>query len=307
MVHLRPQLHHIDAETEVERAKHRDAGGGGGGGSAGAADASGQGGAAVGAGASGSSFGGNPRAGPSAGLGPGGAPRAIHMTVKSVGPDGDEVITETMADRLRAVQMENWTRMQYVGDDDERSWDTYDRTLFLRNHAVPAADRTTAADPAAGPSTRLAAAVPALHTAWTEADMLQALSKMEKPPGADEDAYGGDAASTPAASRALLPTPQPAAAGRGTATARAKGKGRATAGDATPAAAAAAAAPPSAGAVAVKSEQQEARPAVPLAPRTAAAAGSASTRPPARTPSTSTRTRGGRARQAGPSSTMDLD
>ncbi|CAK7201742.1 hypothetical protein SEUCBS139899_004454 [Sporothrix eucalyptigena] len=184
LVHLRPQLHHIDAETEVERAKHRDTSAAGGAGG----DGAGAGGGAGGAGGAGSG-----RAG-----GPGG-PRAIHMTVKSAGADGDEVITETMADRLRAVQMENWNRMLYVGDDDENSWEVYDQTLFLKD-SVGALEAVTAAataegvndaegkgkevtteDDASGNQAKLARKVPALRTNWTEDDMLQAISKIGKP------------------------------------------------------------------------------------------------------------------------------
>ncbi|EPE07007.1 dna-directed rna polymerase iii complex subunit rpc37 [Ophiostoma piceae UAMH 11346] len=168
MVHLRPQLHHIDAETEVERAKHRDTGPGAGGDGAGGAGA-GAGGAAAG--------------GPRGQAGP----RAIHMTVKSAGADGEEIITETMADRLRGVQMENWSRMVYVGDDDEHSWDVYDQTLFLKDPAPdPAAAEGDDADKSKGAvegggAASLRAKVPALRTTWTEDDMLVAISKIEKP------------------------------------------------------------------------------------------------------------------------------
>ena len=173
MVHLRPQLHHIDAETEVERAKHRDTGPGAGGDGAGGAGA-----------ASGGAGAGGPRG--QAG------PRAIHMTVKSAGADGEEIITETMADRLRGVQMENWSRMVYVGDDDEHSWDVYDQTLFLKDPA-PApeaaegddADTSKEAAGGGGGAASLRAKVPALRTTWTEDDMLVAISKIEKP--ADDD------------------------------------------------------------------------------------------------------------------------
>ncbi|CAK7211528.1 hypothetical protein SCUCBS95973_001146 [Sporothrix curviconia] len=194
LVHLRPQLHHIDAETEVERAKHRDTSAAGG---AGGDGAGGAGGSAGGAGGASSGRPGGP-----------GGPRAIHMTVKSAGADGDEIITETMADRLRAVQMENWARMLYVGDDDENSWEVYDQTLFLKDAAGAMASATAAAttenaeaaaregakgkgvatekvDKGANDNSssqvQLVTKVPALRTNWTEDDMLQAISKIEKP------------------------------------------------------------------------------------------------------------------------------
>lgn len=59
--------------------------------------------------------------------------RAIHMTIKSAaGVDGDEVVLETMADRLRAVQKEPWRRMGYVDENTDDAWDVYAESLILR-------------------------------------------------------------------------------------------------------------------------------------------------------------------------------
>ena len=295
LVHLRPQLHHIDAEAEVERAKHRDGGAGGGAGGDGA------GGAGAGAGAAGG------RAG-----GPGG-PRAIHMTVKSAGADGDEVITETMADRLRAVQMENWARMLYVGDDDETSWEVYDQTLFLKDAAgamqaateAATAENTEAAAAAAADDDKGKAAmttddgeggsasqaqlvtkVPALRTNWTEDDMLQAISRIEKP------------------SEQLAPASKTAVKAKAI-KGKDKGKGKGEAGTS----ASTSASTTAASGTEIKTEQDArstspsaqrrmrplARPAASLAAAGATAA--------------SSRVRGGRTRQAGPAkgSAMELD
>lgn len=275
LVHLRPQLHHIDAETEVERAKHRDT--------------------AAAGGASGDSAGAGRPGGP-------GGPRAIHMTVKSVGADGDEFITETMADRLRAVQMENWARMVYVGDDDENSWEAYDQALFLKDtagalKATAAAEtaknaggvdeevRKVVAEEGASASAgqaELVTVVPALRTHWTENDMLQAISRIEKPP---ED---------------LLPAPKPIANLKGN-----KGKGKANVNFSETPSTAATDAISSAD---IKTEQ-DARSASLSAQRRTRPLTQPEASPAAGATNVSSRGRGGRARQAGSArgSVMDLD
>ncbi|CAK7265046.1 hypothetical protein SEPCBS57363_001382 [Sporothrix epigloea] len=265
LVHLRPQLHHIDAETEVERAKHRD--------TTAAGVASGDGASA-----------GRPG-------GPGG-PRAIHMTVKSVGADGDEFITETMADRLRAVQMENWARMVYVGDDDENSWEAYDQALFLKDtagalKAATAADtakNTGAVEGVSGTAdqAQLVTIVPALRTDWTEKDMLQAISRIEKPP---ED---------------LSPAPKPTANQKVN-----KGKGKASiAFSETPFTAATEAI----GSADIKTEQ-DTKSASLSAQRRARPSTRPEASPAVGATNVPSRGRGGRARQAGSTrgSVMDLD
>ncbi|UZP45721.1 hypothetical protein NXS19_013533 [Fusarium pseudograminearum] len=93
LVHLRPQLHHIDATVQQERqaAATKD----------------------------------------SAPTTAGGTARAIHMTVKATG-DGETVTTETMADRLRSVQTEHWRTMHYTDENEEAAWEVYNESLFLR-------------------------------------------------------------------------------------------------------------------------------------------------------------------------------
>ncbi|KJR84333.1 DNA-directed RNA polymerase III subunit RPC5 [Sporothrix schenckii 1099-18] len=283
LVHLRPQMHHIDAEAEVERAKHRDtnaaAGAGGGEGGTGVGGAGGAG--SAGAGGAGG------RAAGAAGA------RAIHMTVKSAGADGDEVITETMADRLRAVQMENWARMLYVGDDDETSWEVYDQTLFLKDPAAAmqaataVAATTTAtesgADDVGGKGKdivtdaahgQLVDKVPALLTNWTEDDMLQAISRIEKPPD--------DLTPTPTASMAKSKT-------------AVKGKGPALP------------LPTAVGGIEIKSEADAQSTSPNAQRRTRPLARSAASKAAAAAPATTSRARGARARQAGRGVAMDVD
>ncbi|KAF4966093.1 hypothetical protein FZEAL_10692, partial [Fusarium zealandicum] len=92
LVHLRPQLHHIDATAQLDRqaAASKDSA---------------------------------PTSTATA--------KAIHMTVKTTG-DGDAVTMETMADRLRAVQSEHWRTMRYTDENEEAAWEVYNESLFLR-------------------------------------------------------------------------------------------------------------------------------------------------------------------------------
>ncbi|KAK8059354.1 hypothetical protein PG996_009284 [Apiospora saccharicola] len=98
-IQLRPQLHHLDADTEqkqLQQARER----------AGAKEA----------------------AAPAAAQ----APKAIQMTIKNT--SGEETSTETMTDRLRNVQMEGWQKLKYVGEEDDAAWELYNKTL----HYAPA-------------------------------------------------------------------------------------------------------------------------------------------------------------------------
>ncbi|KAF3767070.1 hypothetical protein M406DRAFT_242068, partial [Cryphonectria parasitica EP155] len=95
LVHLRPQLHHIDATTEQERLAR-------GAGAAGAAGATKE------------------------------AARAIHMTIKQTKDGDEEIMQETMADRLRKVQTESWRRMRYVHEEAMDSWAVSEETLYLQ-------------------------------------------------------------------------------------------------------------------------------------------------------------------------------
>lgn len=117
-------MHYLDAATEQERLGR--AGGGGSGASGGAGGAGGK-----------------------EGGGSGGAARAIHMTIKSTAADGDEVVTETMADRLRAVQLEGWRRMEYADEDTEDAWNAYQESLFLRPAGAGPPRPAAAPDPVA--------------------------------------------------------------------------------------------------------------------------------------------------------------
>ena len=92
---MRPQFHHIDAQTELDRGRTRD---------------------------------------PTA---RGGEPRSIHMTVKPTA-DGEEETTDTMAERIRAVQEEPWRKLKYVDEDSMEAWEDFNESLFVEDvDAVP--------------------------------------------------------------------------------------------------------------------------------------------------------------------------
>ncbi|UNI13269.1 hypothetical protein JDV02_000026 [Purpureocillium takamizusanense] len=149
LVHLRPQLHHIDATTQQERnaaaAASKDAGAGG---------------------ASST------------------AARAIHMTIKATG-DGDAVTTETMADRLRYVQSEPWRKMRYTDENEEAAWEVYNESLFLRPKADDAQPTAAAAvhgkDAQAQQQPPLEDAVPRFGAKWADKQLLEAVSGIVKP------------------------------------------------------------------------------------------------------------------------------
>ncbi|KAI1423626.1 Sin-like protein conserved region-domain-containing protein [Xylaria sp. FL1777] len=114
LIQLRPQLHHIDAMAEQERASRRGEGAG----------------AVAGKDAV-------PATASSAGA------RAIHMSIKSADSGGGELTTETMADRLRTVQTEAWSRLQYEDDESAKSWNVFNDNLVYRSarKAAAAADK----------------------------------------------------------------------------------------------------------------------------------------------------------------------
>ncbi|KAL7932951.1 Sin-like protein conserved region domain-containing protein [Trichoderma chlorosporum] len=103
LIHLRPQLHHLDAATAQERQSSAAA----------------------------SKEGAAPAA-PTA--------RAIHMSIKTTADGADGVSTETMADRLRSVQTEPWRKMRYTDENEETAWEVYNDSLFLRPRPDPAAE-----------------------------------------------------------------------------------------------------------------------------------------------------------------------
>ncbi|KAF4995822.1 hypothetical protein FGRMN_4884 [Fusarium graminum] len=142
LVHLRPQLHHIDATVQQERqaAATKD----------------------------------------SAPSTAGGTARAIHMTVKATG-DGETVTTETMADRLRSVQTEHWRTMHYTDENEEAAWEVYNESLFLRPAGQEDAEGDNKAEGAEEVESVLENSVPKFTRRWDDDDLLEAVSGIKKP------------------------------------------------------------------------------------------------------------------------------
>ncbi|KAK0721732.1 hypothetical protein B0T26DRAFT_749219 [Lasiosphaeria miniovina] len=199
LVHLRPAAHHLDAITEQERLARPSAGGP----AAGAADKA-------------------------------NAVRAIHMTVKAA-MDEDGASTETIADRLWAVQTEPWRRMEWVHDEDESAWQAYNECLLLRTSGAPGPapeapetdnelddEKSTGAkdkgkgkgkEVATGPSSgnaddsgapNLASRVAHLETDWGEEELLRAVSGIT----ATDKKPGEEALPQPGPARPTVPKPK---------------------------------------------------------------------------------------------------
>ncbi|KAI2469856.1 hypothetical protein F4781DRAFT_392589 [Annulohypoxylon bovei var. microspora] len=118
LIHLRPQLHHLDAYAEQERLSRPREGGGGGGAPSSGAPAAGK-------------EGGAPSAGPQAGA------KAIHMTIKSAGQGDGGAGVDTMVERLRKVQTEPWTRLKYEHDDSDKAWSVFSSSLVYPDAPKP--------------------------------------------------------------------------------------------------------------------------------------------------------------------------
>lgn len=153
LVHLRPQLHHIDATSEQEKLSSARAT------------------AAAGGGAQ---------------PGKEGPARAIHMTIKSAGADGEEIVQETMADRLRKVQIESWSKMRYVHDEASDSWAMSEDALYLQPKGGDESSGDAAAiaagkEPEVAPGQKeLVDRLAKLQTVWDEEHMLEKTSGVEK-------------------------------------------------------------------------------------------------------------------------------
>ncbi|KAK4070741.1 hypothetical protein Trihar35433_5208 [Trichoderma harzianum] len=141
LIHLRPQLHHLDAATAQERQSSAAA----------------------------SKDGAAPAA-PTA--------RAIHMTIKTTAEGADGVSTETMADRLRSVQTEPWRKMRYTDENEETAWEVYNDSLFLRPRPDPAGESGA---PAADADRDLEELVPTLGNKWDDKQFLESISGIKKP------------------------------------------------------------------------------------------------------------------------------
>ncbi|KAI1110825.1 Sin-like protein conserved region-domain-containing protein [Nemania sp. NC0429] len=166
LIQLRPQLHHIDAMSEQERASRREGAGG-----VGAKD-------------------GVPATASSAGA------RAIHMSIKSADSGDGELTTETMADRLRTVQTEAWSRLQYEDDESAKAWNMFNNTLVYRSaKKAVGGDQDKGKDGGKGKGKEKETEVDViqidsssssdseqLRTQWEADDFLKAISAMKNGP-----------------------------------------------------------------------------------------------------------------------------
>jgi DNA-directed RNA polymerase III subunit RPC5 len=87
------------------------------------------------------------------------------MSIKTAG-EGDSVTTETMTDRLRAVQSEIWRKLEYVRDAEDAAWDVYNESLLL-------ASKDGAAYEEGGTPKDLEESVPRLETTWTQQQLFE--------------------------------------------------------------------------------------------------------------------------------------
>ncbi|KAE9583707.1 hypothetical protein CGMCC3_g70 [Colletotrichum fructicola] len=194
LVHLRPQLHHVDAVAQQER-------------NASAAAAAKENAAAA------------PAAGASGAGGQGAAAaRAIHMTIKTT-PDGAAAKNETMADRLRSVQIEPWRKLKYTDENDEAAWEIYQESLILRapgDNKLPPAEEDEEKKKAAieageaetKPTVDLAESMARLETTWGDDELLEAVSGIKKPKPvsqAEQDAEAAAAAAAEEEARKMKP------------------------------------------------------------------------------------------------------
>ncbi|KAF3060965.1 hypothetical protein GL218_03337 [Daldinia childiae] len=118
LIHLRPQLHHLDAYTEQERLSRPREGMAAPGPAAGTGKESG----ATGSGTQGGA----------------GAAKAIHMSIKSAGgTENGELVVDTMIERLRKVQMEPWSKLKYEDEDSDKAWHMFTNHLVYPGAANP--------------------------------------------------------------------------------------------------------------------------------------------------------------------------
>ncbi|KAI2606702.1 hypothetical protein GGR54DRAFT_412880 [Hypoxylon sp. NC1633] len=221
LIHLRPQMHWLDAQTEQERlSRPREGAGGGAAGSSGAA-------------AGGAASKENGAAGGGA-QGGAGAAKAIHMSIKSAGADNGEVMVDTMISRLRQVQTERWLKLKYEDEESNKSWAIYnDNFLYADAKSVSANEEdpvkpgskgkgkvgTAVAQTAAGEEDDAAEKYTAQ---WADGEFLKAVSGMKDNQQGDAKPSDDD---VQIKAEVINPTPSDFMKKAGTG----KGKGRAAA------------------------------------------------------------------------------
>lgn len=98
------------------------------------------------------------------------------MTIKQTTSGGDEeIVQETMADRLKKVQIEGWRRMRYIHDEAADSWAAAEEALHLPDDSVVAGKH-----PEGIVADNLADKVASLRTVCDEDGMLETTSGIRK-------------------------------------------------------------------------------------------------------------------------------
>lgn len=121
------------------------------------------------------------------------------MTVKQNTDGSEEIVQETMADRLKKVQLEAWKKMRYVHEEASDSWAVAEEALYLHQPEPAAAEQDAGAgggggggakgkapeaeaDPLSQPGLPdLVDKVAQLRTGWDEDSMLETTSGIARP------------------------------------------------------------------------------------------------------------------------------
>lgn len=114
------------------------------------------------------------------------------MTVKQNTDGSEEIVQETMADRLKKVQLEAWKKMRYVHEEASDSWAVAEEALYLHQPEPAGAEQDAGgkgkapevveADPLSQPGLPdLVDKVARLRTAWDEDSMLETTSGIPRP------------------------------------------------------------------------------------------------------------------------------
>ncbi|CAJ2512394.1 Uu.00g054090.m01.CDS01 [Anthostomella pinea] len=201
LIQLRPQLHHLDALAEQDRRAASNA------------------------------------TGKDAPAAPPAAARAIHMSIKSAGSGSGEMVTETMADRLRGVQMESWSKLKYDDEESDKAWDLFHGNLLYKgaksqetNKDEDSKDKGKGKAPVSIMDLDDVNDPQQLKVQWGSGEYLRMVSGMKDGPDGGEQ--------PPEVSEIKKEEEDaPAASGAAKKTTAAKGKARATPAKATPAAA----------------------------------------------------------------------
>jgi len=132
------------------------------------------------------------------------AANAIQMTLKGA-MDDEGVATETMADRLRAVQAETWRTMEWYHDETEGAWQSYNECLFLSSGDADPDDKgkgkaVDAAPPPDSGLPELREKVARLETKWREDELLRGISGIKR-----HDRKPGEEATQAAAAEEVVP------------------------------------------------------------------------------------------------------